>query len=171
MAARPHSICVLGLGDLLRRDDGFGPRVVQWLEQHARFPANVELVDAGTAGLHVLTWLAGAECVLFVDAIEAGARPGELLGYPLAELLSGRAPGPRLSAHQPELRELFKLAELAGGAPRDALMLGVEPLDLGDGLGLSPEIEAALEPLARRVIAEIERRGARVELRAELASR
>ncbi len=163
MPARTPTISVLGLGDLLRRDDGFGPRVVHWIEQHLRLPPEIELVDAGTAGLHVLSWIAGRDCVILVDAIQAGAPPGTLLQYSAHELFSGRAPGPRMSAHQPGLRELFRLAELGGGAPRDVTMIGVQPLDLGDGLGLSPRIEAALEPVAGRVLAELERRGARAE--------
>jgi hydrogenase maturation protease len=163
-------ICVIGLGNLLERDDGFGPLAVQWLERHVDLPPEVELVDIGTAGLHLLTWVIGRRTVIFLDAMTAGGAPGEMRTFDRAEILgSARRAGPRISPHQPELREILTMAEVAGGAPEDVLLIGVEPDDMRDGLGLSPVMEAALEPVARRVVAELERRGVRCGWRADCA--
>ena len=166
-------ICVIGLGNLLQRDDAFGPRVVQRLERDATLPPDVELVDSGTAGLHLLTWIVGRRAVIFVDALTRSAEdpvrgaPGELRVLDRERMLAGARPaGPRISPHQPEVREILAMAEVAGGAPRDVLLIGVVPRDLDDGLGLSPEVEAAIEPAARRVLVELERLGARCAWRA-----
>lgn len=159
----PSPICVIGLGNLLERDDGVGPRVVQELERRFTFPREVELVDIGTAGLHLLTWIIGRDVVIFVDAVTAGGTPGALYRFERARLLEGRAAGPRISQHQPEIREILALAEVAGGAPREVVLLGVEPEDLRDGIGLTRTLEAALEPLAQLVVHELERLGVRAQ--------
>ena len=134
---------VLGLGNVLMGDDGFGPYVVRVLESGWEFPAGVVLQDRGTPGLDLAPWLTDADLVIVVDAVSARGVPGEVRAYAREDLFR-HAPGPRLSPHEPGLREALLSAELAGTAPRDVWVVGVVPERVGTGPGLSPAVRAAV---------------------------
>ena len=72
-------IVVLGLGNLLRRDEGLGIRAMERLRACYTLPAAVQLVDGGTLGLELLSYLEGAERVLILDAALTDGPPGTLL--------------------------------------------------------------------------------------------
>lgn len=72
-------VLVLGLGNLLRRDEGLGIRAMERLRACYALPAAVQLVDGGTLGLELLSYLEGAERVLILDAALTDGPPGTLL--------------------------------------------------------------------------------------------
>jgi hydrogenase maturation protease len=74
------SVLVIGLGNILQGDDGFGVRVVQRLQERlAEIDTTARIVDGGTAGLGLLPYLEAESRVLFIDAIDVGEAPGALL--------------------------------------------------------------------------------------------
>jgi hydrogenase maturation protease len=142
---------VLGLGNLLLRDEGVGVHVVRAL-QAADLPAGVELCDGGTLGLGLLDALAERERVIVIDAI-AGWPPGtvvRLTGEQLAPTADRK-----LSAHELGLYETLATARQLGIAPRAVVILGISPHDLRMGLELSPEVAALVPRLVELVRAEL----------------
>jgi hydrogenase maturation protease len=151
-------VAVLGLGNVLMADDAVGPWVVQRLLAAHEFPPEVSVQDLGTPGLDLSPFLAGPQAVVVVDTVASDGAPGELRLYRRAEILA-RPPRPRVSPHDPALRETLLTLELAGRAPREILVVGVIPARLDSEIGLSAAVRAALPAAERAVLDELERLG------------
>ena len=74
-------VVVMGLGNLLWADEGFGVRVAERLYAHYHWPEDVEIVDGGTQGLNLLGYVESASHLLILDAIDYGLEPGTLRTY------------------------------------------------------------------------------------------
>ena len=74
-------VVVMGLGNLLWADEGFGVRVAERLYAHYHWPEDVEIVDGGTQGLNLLGYVESAGHLLILDAIDYGLEPGTLRTY------------------------------------------------------------------------------------------
>ncbi len=136
-------IVVLGLGNILLRDEGVGVRVVEALAARYVLPATVEVVDGGTVGMDLLDTLAGCDHLLVCDAVQTGAPPGSVV-----KLADAEVPAlfqTRFSPHQLGLAEVLATLILMEEAPAALTLIGVAPADLELGVELSPEVAAALE--------------------------
>jgi len=148
-------VVVVGVGNLLARDDGIGPRVIRCL-QDGDLPPDVACVDAATDFLSVLPELAGAARLIVVDAMRGGGPPGTLYRMSLEDLESrARAEPLRLSLHDAALVESVRMARLAGWTVPPTTVLGLEPAEVGLGTELSPVVQTALELLLKAVWNEI----------------
>jgi len=153
---RVAPIAVIGMGNVLLGDDGFGPCVIGILAAHWEFPDGVELIDAGTPGLDLAGLLCGREAVIFVDSVAASAAPGELRFYRDGELQGALALKPRVSPHDPALAEALAIAGLVGEGPHRVRLVGVVPEAVEVGVGLSPSVSAAAHRAAAFIVTELE---------------
>lgn len=162
--ARQHRIVVLGVGNLLRRDEGVGVRVVQELAARYRFPPSVTLVDAGTAALRILPLLEDAHHLIVVDAVDAGATPGTVLlfGPDMAEV----ATTPGISLHEMGPLEMLDLLEATTGHRPSTTIIGIQPADLAPwNDSLSAPVARALTEAIERVLGELEEWGVKPQRR------
>lgn len=151
-------ICVLGLGSVLMGDDGVGPLVVERLRASWDLPSGVELVDAGTPGPDLFHYLEGWDAVVVVDTVRADAPPGTVRLY-RGDSVRAIPASPRLSPHDPDLRQAMLTTEMAGTAPGEVMLVGIVPGVVELGTALSPEVEKALPAIERAVTAELRRLG------------
>lgn len=142
---------VLGLGNVLMGDDGAGPWIVEELLARWTFPPDVAVADLGTPGLDLIPFLAGAEAVVLVDTVKADGPPGTLKLYRRDEILR-HPPGPRVSPHDPGVKEALLTLELAGGAPAEVVLVGVVPGFVGKSVLLTPTVRDAVERAAAEVV-------------------
>jgi hydrogenase maturation protease len=105
-----------------------------------------------------MPWVSGLEALVLVDTVSAKAPPGTIRLYRREEILK-HAPQARLSPHDPALKEALLIAEFAGQAPREVLLVGAVPERTEMGVGLSPAVREAVDPAAREVLKELERLG------------
>jgi hydrogenase maturation protease len=154
----PRSIGVVGLGNVLMGDDAFGPWVVQVLLAEHLFAEDVAVNDLGTPGLDLVPWVTNLEALILVDTVRAEAPPGTIRLYRRDDILK-HPPQPRLSPHDPGLKEALLTAEFAGQAPREVLLVGAVPERTEMGVGLSPAVRGAVSPAAFEVLRELERLG------------
>lgn len=151
------AVLVLGIGNVLWADEGFGVRAVAALHEGWRFPADVRLLDGGTQGLYLLPEVQAARRILVFDAIDYGLAPGALLvlrdGAIPARLSTGK-----MSPHQTSFQEVLALAQLTGWRAQAVTLVGVQPLELRDFGGtltapvkdtLPAALAAGLETLAQ----------------------
>jgi len=160
------STSVLGLGNVLMGDDAVGPYVIQVLEAGYSFPETVRVLELGTPGLDLVPYLCGVDAVIVVDTLVSDASPGTVRLYRRDELLE-HAPQPRLSPHDPSLKEALLTAEFSGEAPGEFLLVGVVPQGTAVGTGLSEAARVALEPAVAAVVSELQRLGHQVDRRSE----
>jgi hydrogenase maturation protease len=81
---------VVGLGNVLLGDDGFGPLVIERFRAEYECDPNVEVLDLGTPGLDLVPYLQDAALVVIVDAVNAAGNPGSLHLYAEDQLLNHR---------------------------------------------------------------------------------
>jgi len=140
------AVLVLGIGNLLWADEGFGVRAVETLQRGWRLPDNVRLLDGGTQGLNLIDAVRAADILVVFDAVDYGLAPGTLKrieGEEVPSFLGAK----KMSLHQTGFQEVLALAQLLGGAPRHLLLIGVQPVELEDfGGSLRPAVKAQIAP-------------------------
>jgi hydrogenase maturation protease len=153
-------IRILGLGNVLMGDDGFGPYVAEALAAAYEFPAGVSLVDLGTPGLDLAPFLAGADLVIVADSVRSDGPPGALRLYRRDAILA-HAPDQRLGPHDPGFAQCLLTLDFAGCGPRDVLLVGVIPETTEPRARLSPSVRAGVAVAMDAIVAELDRVGAR----------
>ncbi|MCB6182380.1 HyaD/HybD family hydrogenase maturation endopeptidase [Leeia sp. TBRC 13508] len=150
-------IKVLGLGNLLWADEGFGVRVAEQLFGRYQLPPSVEVIDGGTQGLLLLPYVEAADKLIILDAIDFGLQPGELRVF-CNEAVPAYLTAKKMSLHQTGFSEVLGLAELKGNYPEEVVLIGVQPVVLEDyGGSLSDPVRAQVAPalaLAERQLTE-----------------
>lgn len=146
-------VLVVGVGNILRKDDGFADAVLKILETK-ELPSAVELFDAGTSAIDLMDVFNGRRKLIVLDAVRGGQAPGTLFRFSPDQVENGALP--MNSLHQVGLLETLKLGELVDCKPDETVVIGVQPADTGLGIGLSPEVESAVEKAAELVLKEIE---------------
>jgi hydrogenase maturation protease len=146
-------VLVLGLGNILLRDEGVGVRVVEAMEQMDH-PSEVEVFDGATAGLDLLEVLADRRKVIVIDAIDGDCEPGTVLRLTPEDLVFQAAGG--VSLHEIGLVEVLRAATRLGVAPQEVVILGVQPRYVTYGLELSVTLAGLLPKIIDFVLAELE---------------
>ncbi len=159
------SALILGIGNILWADEGFGVRAVEQLHRHYRFPPNVKLMDGGTQGLYLVQHVEQADILVVFDAIDYGLPAGTL------KLIEGDAVpsylgAKKMSLHQTGFQEVLAMAAMLGRHPAQLLLVGVQPVQLEDyGGSLRPQTKACIQPAIDAALAWLARRGIRGEPR------
>jgi hydrogenase maturation protease len=157
------SILVLGLGNTIMTDDGFGVEVVTRLSSRYHFHGPVQLIDGGTLGLDLLPYLEKVESLLIIDALDMRDEPGKIFRLEGEEV--PRAFSSKLSVHQMGLQDLLAVAELQGHVPRNLVVWGVQPESIEMGTELTATLAAIVEPIVTRVLEELQGWGVGYEAR------
>jgi len=144
---------IIGLGNLILKDDGLGVHVVRELEDR-ELPPGVELIDGGTAAMELLPVVHGAERIIVIDALRAGGEPGTIYRVNPEDLVC-ETERP-LSLHQVGLLEVLGMAKQLGGHG-DVTIVGVEPKEITWGMELSPEVRAKVPKVIKAVFEELKR--------------
>jgi hydrogenase maturation protease len=162
-----QEIVVLGIGNVLWADEGFGVRCVEALQQRYTFASHVTLVDGGTQGLYLVPFVNRARRLLILDAVDYGLAPGTLQRVENDEVprfLGAK----KMSLHQTGFQEVLALAQLTGQYPQDVLLIGCQPEELEDfGGSLRPGTKAALERAILMAVEQLAAWGAEPLRRAE----
>lgn len=141
----PETICVLGIGNVLWADEGFGVRCIQALQTRYEFADHVRLIDGGTQGLYLIQHVQEASRLLIFDAIDYGLVPGTLKTVANDEVPRFMG-AKKMSLHQTGFQEVLMLALLTEKYPREVLLIGCQPEELDDyGGSLRPRVKLAME--------------------------
>lgn len=161
------SILVLGIGNLLWADEGFGVRAVQELHRQWRFPEQVTLMDGGTQGYNLLPYVQQANRMIVFDAIDYGLPPGTL--RVLANEQVPRFMGAKkLSLHQTGFQEILAAAQLINRLPDQLVLIGVQPVDMDDyGGSLSPLVKGRIPTALALALSWLQRWGCKPVRRGE----
>ena len=154
---------VIGLGNPLMGDDGAGLVALEVLRDEWLLDG-VELVDGGTWGMSLLPDIEDSDRIIFVDAIVAGGKAGDIVVLERERLpiYFTRA----LSPHQTDLRDVLAAAELRGTLPAESVAIGVEPAVVALGTELSAVVQGSIGPMVGAVIDQLRRWDHECELRA-----
>lgn len=154
------NILLLGLGNLLLRDEGLGIRALEVVQEQYHLPPHVTCADGGVLGLELLAYVEGVTHLLVLDAVRSGQTPGTLVrleGNEISQRLSLK-----LSMHQVSFHDILALSRLRRTVPPLLVVWGIEPAVLEAGVGLSELVEKRLDHLAREVVGELHKWGVTV---------
>lgn len=149
---------VLGIGNILLRDEGVGVVVVRRIEAaraagDAVVPWDCRVVDGGTLGLDLLPMIGDADQVVMVDAVNLGLAPGSvaiLRDDTVQAALSGH-----VSPHQIGVADLVAAARLMGTMPPRLTLVGIQPGEIAIGLELTEPVAAAVDVAVEAVRREL----------------
>ena len=148
----PVTCVVLGLGNTLHSDDGVGPQALEKLRSDPRVPADVSLIEGGTLGLELLTYIWDCSYLLVLDAVDVGQPPGTLVRMSSQELQTLPGKG---SVHQLGLADLLVALRILANRTPEVVLLGVQPASIEWGTELSPAVGAALDSLVDAAVTEL----------------
>lgn len=138
------SVLILGIGNILWADEGFGVRAIQTLQRHYQFDDHVQLMDGGTQGIYLTQYIRDSDMLVVFDAVDYGL-PGGTLKIVEGEEVPKFLGAKKVSLHQTGFQEVLALAEMMGDYPEKLLLIGVQPVALEDfGGSLHPEVRAQI---------------------------
>lgn len=159
----PRRVVILGIGNTILSDEGVGVHAAAALARHHALPEGVQVIDGGTAGMEMLDALADVDVLLVLDAVTSKQASGGVLCLTGPEVpVFFRS---KLSPHQVSICDVLASLEFAGHAPRDLVLIGVEPQNLELGLELTPSVAARVPDMVAMAVAQLAARGVRLDRR------
>ncbi len=161
----PFDVLVLGIGNVLWADEGFGVRAAQALHAAYAFPSHVRIMDGGTQGMFLLAYVQQASRLLVFDAIDFGLPAGEMRlirNDDVPRYMGAK----KVSMHQTGFQEVLASASLTGQYPNELALIGVQPVELDDyGGSLRPAVKARLSEAVELAIQVLAAWGVKPEQR------
>lgn len=146
-------IAIIGLGNILLKDEGVGVHVANTIKQRYTFSPHVEIIDGGTMGLDLLPFFEGRDKVLIVDAVDFGRDPGHIGIIENDGILS--VLNSKLSVHHINLSDVLFAAKLMDISPSEICLIGIQPQSLGVGLDMTEGIKEKIDILIDLTIGKL----------------
>lgn len=143
---------ILGVGNILLKDEGIGPYVIEQLKKE-ELPSGVELLDAGTQILDTMLSQDHTDKLIIVDAVKAKDLPGAIYRFRPEDIKESREV--KLSLHQATAIEALKILEFQNRLPKETIIFGMQPKDIGWGLEPSEELKAKVPELIKLIKDEV----------------
>ena len=143
-------ITVLGIGNIILSDEGFGVRVVEFLKKNYEFPQNVNLIDGGTLGVELTHFIIGTKKLLIIDSIDGGAEGGKIFHLRDDEILNHFTQ--KISAHEIGIQDILTMLEVTGKKIPAVELIGAQPFSLDAGINLTPQMEKLLPIFAQKAL-------------------
>jgi hydrogenase maturation protease len=150
-------LSLIGLGNILLRDEGVGVHAVEALRKNFDFSEDVCLLDGGTLGLDLLLWIEGMERIVFIDAVDFKKAPGTIAIIENEDLPSFLAP--KLSLHHVGLSDLLFASSFMGTKPSQITLIGIQPEKIEIGLTLSDILNENFEKLLKTILKKLQEWG------------
>jgi hydrogenase maturation protease len=148
-------VMIMGVGNILFSDEGFGIRVVEALQQRYDFPENVSVIDGGVLGINLMGIIAEADQLIVVDVIRNKGNPGDLYridGQDIPDRIRAKN-----SLHQIDFLEALTLCQALDKVP-ETVIVGVEPRDIETlAIELTATTADRIDDMIRMVLAELDR--------------
>ena len=164
MTQTEKKIGIIGIGNLLCGDEGFGIHTINYFEENYIFPDNVVLKDAGTAGIYMSPFLEECDPVIVIDVVDIDAEPGSMHYYDVNDVKLGNMQT-KMSPHQLGLLEILEICKLRDAAPESVEFYCVVPKDLDTSLELSDVVAPRVKEIADKILTRLTEMGVDVQKR------
>lgn len=142
---------ILGVGNILREDEGVGVHIIRKLEK-----SETEIVDGGTLGIDLIPYVENVDKLIIIDALKDGGKPGTIYRLKIKDTPSHISPfTSHLSLHQIDLIDTLKIMEIQNKLPKEIIIIGIEPKKLGWGEELSGEVRGKIPEIINLIHKEI----------------
>lgn len=130
-------ITVLGIGNILMQDEGFGVRVVEKFLRQYSVPSNVQVLDGGTLGMELLKFLLGTDNLILVDAVAGELPPGSIYQFQNDEVRAYFKE--KVSMHELGIQDVLAVMDVMEKPAKEIRIVGVQPLTVDVGLEMTPD--------------------------------
>jgi len=152
-----NEVTILGIGNIILRDEGFGVRVAEYLDKHYAFPDTVQIVDGGTLGIELTQYVTGTEKLLVIDSINGGAEPGTTFRFHNDDVMEHFQD--KLSAHEVGIQDVLGLLTVTGHKIPEVVVIGAQPYDVEAGVELSAGMMKLMPQMVEQALQELKRWG------------
>lgn len=166
MTKTEKKIGIIGIGNLILSDEGFGIHTIHHLEDNYIFPENVLLQDAGTAGIYMSPFLEACDPIFVIDVVDINAEPGSFHFYTMDDVKAGNFQK-KMSPHQLGLLEIVEICRLRDAAPENIEFYCVVPKVLDTSMELSPAVAPRVLEVADMILKRLEDMGVNVQVQKE----
>lgn len=142
-------IGIIGVGNILLRDEGVGPKVAEILKKNYKFEPEIEIIDGGTLGLDLLPFIEKFKKIIIIDIVDFQRKPGYvgvLKGDEIPPYLKTR-----FSMHHVGVQDLLEVARLMDIMPEELFLVGIQPETIDMGLDLSDTVAGKINELIKKV--------------------
>ena len=156
-----NEIVLLGVGNILLTDEGLGVHVVKDIKESFTFTPAITIIDGGTMGMELLTYMRGMKKILLVDAINGGEPAGTVYEFTHKELEQYFTE--HISVHEVGMQDILRIRAIQEEPLEDAVVIGVEPESLEIGFEPSEVVQRALPEVKDRVLNVLRQWGVQVD--------
>lgn len=146
-------ITVLGIGNVVLLDEGFGVRAAEYLDTYYDIPESVQVLDGGTLGMELMRFIPGTKKLLILDSINGGMAPGTVFHFTEREVMEHF--NDKLSAHEVGIQDVLAFLKVTGHAIPEVTVIGAQPYRLGAGVDLSEEMKELLPVVAKKAVEQL----------------
>ena len=147
---------IMGIGNVLRADDGFGSAVIDALSP-IELPENIELLDAGTPGFELVLTMQGYDRVIVIDAADMDCQPGTVRVFTPDEVrLKSGDLYLRGTLHYAGLAEALNLGAALNLLPAAITIIGIQPVNIDWIAGLSAPVAEAIPTVCAAILSRLE---------------
>jgi len=143
-------ITVLGIGNIILSDEGFGVRVVEHLKENFIFPDNVQLIDGGTLGIELTQFIIGTKKLLIIDSID-GDKPAGTIFHLVGDEIKNHF-NEKISAHEIGIQDVLTMMEITGKIIPEVVVIGAQPFSLEAGVELTDDMQKILPQIVDKSI-------------------
>ncbi|MGZ3514036.1 MAG: hydrogenase maturation protease [Thermodesulfobacteriota bacterium] len=143
-------ILIVGIGNLLCRDEGIGVHVIQEMEK-MKLSEHIELLDIGTSTMDLISYLDGVKKLIVIDAMRAGGKPGTIYRCKPEDLIPKGEES--VSLHDIGVIETLSMAKKMGMVI-ETVIIGVEPKVFDWGMELTEEVKSKIPTIIEAVLKE-----------------
>lgn len=161
-----HKITVLGIGNIILKDEGFGVHIVEKLQQEYSFPEDVQVIDGGTLGMELMNYIIGTEKLIVVDAISGDAEPGTFFRFVNAQVKAYFQE--KVSMHELGIQDVLAALEVIEKPVKDVIVMGAQPFTVDAGVGLTKDMEKLVEKTKNLVLEQLKVWQVEPQLKTEL---
>lgn len=159
-------ITVLGIGNIILKDEGFGVHIVEKLQQEYSFPSNVEVLDGGTLGMELMNYIIGTDKLIVVDAISGGSAPGTFFRFVNGEVKAYFQE--KVSMHELGIQDVLAALEVIEQPVKDVIVMGAQPYIVDAGVGLTEDMAALVEKTKNLILEQLKEWQVEPTLKADL---
>ena len=141
---------VLGIGNIILSDEGFGVRVVEYLEKNFTFPDNVNLIDGGTLGVELTHFITGTKRLLIIDSINGGCEAWKIFHLRGDDIKAHFAQ--KISAHEVGIQDVLTMLELSDKKIPHVELIGAQPYSLEAGTELTAQMSKLVPVFADKAV-------------------
>ena len=148
---------IIGIGNVLQKDDGLGVYAASYLNENYTFNADIQIINGGIEGIHLLNVLEENAHVIILDCLHLDDTPASIYAIPATEISGyGLNNG---GAHEIGILQCMDMMELQGKALPEAIVIGMVPAEVTFAFGLSKELVEAFEGYISVVLQYLDKQG------------